>query len=288
MANPGDLKDKQRRHWDDVADGWGTWLEWTQRNFAPVTDWLRDALRWQPGARVLDVACGSGFPSLIIAAEVAPAGSVLAADLSHRMLTVAAAAADAANLRNITFRLMDAEELDLASASFDIAVNTYGLMFCPEPARAIAEARRVLVPGGRFGVVVWDDPAKSPYFSVITDVAVKEIGFRPPAPGGPGPFRFADADGLAALMREGGFSDVRVESCPCEFRCASADEYCRMVGELAWKARMAELSSEQRARFQKRVDEASRRFASGGELHLIATSLCVAGVKAPENGSGAP
>jgi len=148
---------------------------------------------------------------------------------------------------------MDAEDLNLASASFDAVTNTYGLMFCPDAARAIAEAHRVLAPGGRLALVVWDVPEKSPYFSVITGVATRQFGFQPPQPGALGPFRFAAPEALESLMCGAGFSDVRVESCPAAFECASADRYSQMFGELAWKARMSALSAGDRARFVKEV-----------------------------------
>ena len=236
MEFPTDFKDKQRRHWDQVADGWAAWLEWTERNFKPVTDWVQEAVAWQPGTRALDIGCGAGYPSLIAARRVAPGGSVVATDLSPEMLNVASRAAQRARLHNISFLEMDAEDLTLTNASFDAVTNTYGLMFCPDAARAIAQAHRVLVPGGRLALVVWDVPEKSPYFSVITGVATRQFGFQPPQPGTPGPFRFADRDVLTSLMRGAGFSDVRVESCPAAFECASADQYCQMFGELAWKS----------------------------------------------------
>ena len=279
MEWPADFKAKQQRHWDQVADGWAAWLEWTERNFKPVTDWVQNAVAWQPGTRALDVGCGAGYPSLIAARRVAPGGWVVATDLSPEMLNVAARAAQRERLHNISFLEMDAEDLALTNASFDAVTNTYGLMFCPESARAIAQAHRVLVPGGRLALVVWDVPEKSPYFSVITGVATRQFGFQPPQPGTPGPFRFASGEALASLMCGAGFSNVRVESCPATFECTSAEQYCQMFGELAWKTRMSALSAEDRTQFVKEVDEAVQPYFSDGRLCLVATSLCASGVK---------
>jgi ubiquinone/menaquinone biosynthesis C-methylase UbiE len=276
---PADFKAKQQRHWDQVAGGWAAWLEWTERNFKPVTDWVQDAVAWKAGTRALDIGCGAGYPSLVAARRVTPGGSVVATDLSPEMLNAASSAAHRARLPNISFLEMDAEDLRLANASFDAVTNTYGLMFCPDAVRAVAEAHRVLVPGGRLALVVWDLPDKSPYFSVIAAVATRQFGFQPPQPRAPGPFRFAAPETLESLMRSAGFSDVRVESCAAAFECASADEYCQMFGELAWKARMAGLSTEDRAQFVKGVDEAVQPYSSEGRLRLVATSLCASGVK---------
>ena len=279
MEWPADFKVRQKRHWDQVADGWATWLEWTERNFKPVTDWVQQAVAWRPGTRALDIGCGAGYPSLVAARRVAPGGAVVATDLSSEMLNAASSAARRAGLHNISFLEMDAEDLKLANASFDAVTNTYGLMFCPDAARALAEAYRVLMPGGRLALVVWDLPVKSPYFSVITGVATRQLGFQPPEPGAPGPFRFATPDALESLLRSAGFSDVRVESCPATFECVSADEYRQMFAELAWKGRMAALSAEERTQFVTELAKAVQPYSSEGRLRLVATSLCASGVK---------
>lgn len=276
---PAEFKNRQKRHWDQVAEGWAAWHEWTEKNFKPVTDWVQEAVVWRPGVRALDIGCGAGYPSLAAARLIGPSGSVVATDVSPRMLAAASSAAQRAGLHNISFLEMDAEDLHFGADTFDAGTNTYGLMFCADPSRAIAEAHRVLVPGGRFAAIVWDHPASSPYFSVITGVATRRLSFQPPEPGGPGPFRFASPNALESLMREGGFSDIRVESCPAIFECASADEYCRMFGELAWKTRMSGLSSEERGHFVSDVDEAVQPHLSEGRLRLVATSLCASGLK---------
>jgi enediyne biosynthesis protein CalE5 len=274
------FKNQQRRHWDEVAGGWAAWLEWTEAAFKPVTDWLHGAAGWTVGTRTLDVGCGAGYPSLAAADAVGPNGAVVAVDLSTAMLQAAAAAARRRGLSHITFLEMDAEDLGLETASFDSATNAYGLMFYPDPARAVAELHRVLAPGGRVAVAVWDDPAKSPYFSVISRAAARQWGVHPPIAGGPGPFRFAAPDGLASLLAAAGFTDVRVESCPAIFACRSTDQYCQMFGDLAWKTRMSALSEDERARFVREVDEAVRPYRTHDRLHLVATSLCATGLKA--------
>jgi ubiquinone/menaquinone biosynthesis C-methylase UbiE len=143
------------------------------------------------------------LPSLVAARLVAPGGSVN----SHRRLAEDAGSRGSACGRSQHQLSQDAEDLRLESVSFDTVTNTFGMMFYPDPARAIAEVHRVLVPGERFAVVVWDHPTTSRYFSVISQVATRLLAFRSPEAGGPGPFRFAVPDTLESLMREGGFSE---------------------------------------------------------------------------------
>jgi enediyne biosynthesis protein CalE5 len=273
------LKDRQRRHWDAVAQGWGTWLEWTEENFQPLTSWLQQAADWTPGSRVLDAGCGSGYPAFEAARAVQPDGQVVAIDLASDMIAVAAERARARRVDNIEFLEMDAEHLAFDEASFDSVITTYGLMFCPDPAQALTEGHRVLVEGGRLAVVTWDEARKSPFFTVIRDVAAAFFAFPEPSPDEPHPFRLSSAEALAALMSRAGFSNVRIESLPMTFVCQSASEYLQLFSDLAWKAKVLTLPPADMERFQRSLERAVEPYADGDGLRLVATSLCAIGVK---------
>jgi SAM-dependent methyltransferase len=269
------VKDRQRQHWDAVAAGWDLWFDWTERNFAPLTAWLRDAAPWRAGSRVLDVACGAGYPALAAARAVQPGGRVVATDVSSLMISVASERARAEALANIEFVQQDGEDLQFLDASFDAVTNTYGLMFCPEPLRALAEAHRVLVAGGRIALVTWDLPSHSPFFTVIRDVAAAFFVMRDPDPGEPGPFRLASADVLRSMLDQTGFSSIDVVRLPMTFECDSALDYCRIFMDYGWKSRVAGLPPEEHDRFYDAVGEATRSYAAHGRLQLTASSLCV-------------
>src|SRR5262245_21668851 len=70
--------EKRPQHWDDVADGWARWLEWIERNYGPVTDWLETAAAWHSSTRMLDVACGAGYPALTAAARMRDGATIVA------------------------------------------------------------------------------------------------------------------------------------------------------------------------------------------------------------------
>jgi ubiquinone/menaquinone biosynthesis C-methylase UbiE len=279
-----DVKDQQTKHWDAVAAGWETWLDWTERNFAPVTRCLRDAAGWRPGARVLDVACGAGYPALAAARDVRPGGTVVGIDLSAGMVAAAARSAAAAGLDNVQFLEMDAEALRFADASFDAATNAYGLMFCPDLPRTLAEAHRVLKPGGHFAIAVWDEPSKSPFFSLIQGLAAARLSLAMPTSGAPGPFRLASAPALASQLTNAGFSAVRVDCCPAIFELASVDEYFQLFSDVAWKKRLQALPVEDVSRLRRDLAEAAQPFIVGGCLRLPAATLCASGVRALQSG----
>jgi SAM-dependent methyltransferase len=275
------VNEQQKKHWNAVAGGWGTWLDWTSRNFQPIADWLGKAAPWQPGARVLDVACGAGFPALAAAAAVRPGGTVVATDISPEMLAVASSRARRDALDNVAFIEMDAEHLRFDDEEFDAVTNAFGLMFSPDLPRAIAEARRVLKSGGRFLAVTWDEPSQNPFFSVITPVAASFLSILPPAAGAPGPFRLSSATELESLLREGGFFDIRVDRVPMTLELASADEYLQVFSDVAWKARVAALSDRDLARLRAAIAEVVQPHFVDGRLRLVASSLCVAGSRTP-------
>ena len=60
---------------------------------------------------------------------------------------------------------MDAENIDFAPETFDAVTCRFGLMFCPDPPRAAAAVLRVLKPGGRVALTVWDVAPKNTFFT---------------------------------------------------------------------------------------------------------------------------
>ena len=223
---------------------------------------------------MLDVACGAGYPALAAARAVRPSGRVVATDLSSWMIDVASERAKAEGLHNIEFVQRDGEDLQVQNESFDAVTNAYGLMFCPEPLRDIAEAYRVLAPGGRIALVTWDRASQSPFFTVFRDVAAGFFPLRDPGPDEPHPFRLASADVLGSMLDQTGFSSIAVERLPMTFECDSAFDYCRIFMDYGWQSRITALPPEEKDRFYEAVAEATRPYAADGCLRLAASSLC--------------
>lgn len=131
-------------------EGWALFVP-LEAFTTPAAARLVDFARVQRGAKVLDVACGTG----VVAVTAARSGAqVKALDLSPVLLERARWNADTAGVA-IEFTEGDAEALPYPDASFDIVLSQYGHMFAPRPEVVVAEMLRVLKPGGRIAFSTW-------------------------------------------------------------------------------------------------------------------------------------
>jgi SAM-dependent methyltransferase len=267
---------QQRNQWGQAAAGWERQSEWLDRNMAGLAAWLCTAAGLQPGHEALDIACGAGQPAITAAQRVRPGGRVVAIDLSPEMVAVTERKATRLGLDNLQVREMDAQALAFADESFDAAMCRFGLMFCPDPVRAAAEVRRVLRPGARFALAVWDVPAKNPFFTALHDVLRDFVVLPPPDPTAPGAFRLAPPGELAAVLAAAGFGDIVVESRPMTLTYASLEEYWRIQTDLAAPLRsaLASLGPDDIARLKARVFEAAAPNVEGGTVRFAAAALC--------------
>ena len=217
--------------WDEAAEGWSRSTPivhaWLQRATAAM---LSEA-RLRPGARVLDLAAGAGDQTIDIARAVGPAGHVLASDISPKILDFARARIEAAGLTSVRFAVADAQQPLYAQAPFDAVMCRLGLMFCMNPAAALAAAAKVLRPGGRFVALVFGDPANNPCITTMMKVARKHRGLSdgvaPYAEGGL--FSLAAPGRLAGLLTAAGYDEVAVEPLAAPFQLPDAAAYVDFV-----------------------------------------------------------
>jgi arsenite methyltransferase len=117
---------------------------------------VRAALSLQPGEDVLDIGSGPGLLAYEMAADVGPGGSVLGIDPSESMLAIARRREYGANSAPVTLRAGDACALAFANDRFDAAVATQVYEYVADMPAALAEAYRVLRPGGRLLILDTD------------------------------------------------------------------------------------------------------------------------------------
>lgn len=269
-ADPDTQRAEMLERWDRAAVGWGKRADGVRDQGMPVTLVMIERLGLQPGQRLLELAAGPGDTGFLAAELIRPGGTLICSDASERMLEVARERARRLGISNAEFEQLQLEWIDLTTASVDAILCRWALMLSVDPAAALHEARRVLRPGGRLAVAVWDTPERNPWATIPTRVLV-ERGFAEPAPVGPGtPGMFALATpGLLEEMLSGaGFMEVVVEPVAIERAYVSVEQYVDETLDLSvsFSEAIGRLSAGQRAAVRSAIGElvAPFRDAAGG------------------------
>src|SRR5947209_3942167 len=113
------VKNEQKRDWDEAAAGWKRWWPVLESAAQPVSNRLVELARIDAGAKVLDVATGSGEPAVTAARRVTPGGRVIGVDQSPAMLAIGRERAHALGIANVEFHESDGEALTIADRDFD-------------------------------------------------------------------------------------------------------------------------------------------------------------------------
>jgi len=198
--------------WEQAAAGWRRQQAvWGQQS-APVARWLVDAIEPRPGMRVLELAAGTGEVGFTLLPRISPGGTLICSDQSQAMVAIARERAIAGGLEGIEFRVLDGEWIDLELASVDAVLCRWGYMLMADPAAALRETRRVLRPGGRVALAVWDRRELNQWSTVPTEVLVSFGLAEPPNPADPGPYSMSDPELVRAMLEEAGFAEIRIDA----------------------------------------------------------------------------
>lgn len=265
--------EQQRAAWTERVESYAR--EAATKNL-PFAAALVEMAAPQPGDRVVDVATGPGIVAVEVARRVGPTGTVLATDFIPDWEPCVREAARIGGVANVAFRTMAAEALDLADASFDVVLCQFGLMFMPEPERALREMRRVLRLGGTLGVSVWSVPEKVGLFLVP-----RFVGAALPPPAGPpslSPMGMGAPGLVERLAADAGFQDIVVEHQTRSYELAAAeDEWRRWVDDpVSPTAKgLAALPERERARIHVEVIAALEAFRDEAVIRVPSEAILV-------------
>lgn len=276
----------QAEYWNgEVGTRWARNQAVLDAVFAPLTEALFDGAGLKSEASVLDIGCGSGATTVEAARRVGTAGRVTGADISAPLLAVARTrvGGEAPGAAPITFVEADVEQAELGT--FDAALSRFGVMFFPDSPRAFANIRRMLRPGAQLTFLCWRALLENLWVQVPREAVMPLLPELPPppAPDTPGPFRFADADALAALLRGAGYGSVTCEPLDRDVVLGRGDTDAEAAAAAAHVALnlgpsshlVREAEPDLRARAEAAVTEALRRHASGGAVRLRAACWLV-------------
>jgi ubiquinone/menaquinone biosynthesis C-methylase UbiE len=196
----------------EVAEQWRRGRLLRGEASGAATEIMLDLANIQAGDRVLEIAAGTGDLAIMTARLVGASGSVLATDISASMLKLAAETVREAGFTNVETRVMDAENIDLAQASFNAALCRSALMLFPDAAKVLVGVHHALKPSGRFAVTVWSTAEKNPYHSLPLSIASRLAKIPLPAPGQPGLFALSGQGVLEECYKKAGFREVAVRA----------------------------------------------------------------------------
>jgi ubiquinone/menaquinone biosynthesis C-methylase UbiE len=265
--------------WEQASAGWGRRAQRVRDWGMPVSTWMIEQLSLQQGQRLLELAAGPGDTGFLAAELIAPGGTLISSDATEGMLEVARQRSADLGLSGVKleFKQLQIEWIDLPTASVDAILCRWAYMLTVDPEAGMREARRVLAPGGRIALAVWDGPDANPWATIPTDALVQG-GYIEPIDRGvsAGIFSLADPQRLQEMLEEAGFVDVLVESIDVTREYDRFDKFWDESLELSPSLSVAlgRLTDEQRDDLRRRAESLAAPFAEGdGAIHLPGTSL---------------
>jgi ubiquinone/menaquinone biosynthesis C-methylase UbiE len=238
------LKQDVQREWQAAAAGYAKWDAVLAAGLAGPTQVMLDLARVEPDMRVLDLACGAGGQTMLVAERVGAGGEVVAADISAEMLGHTRERAAQAGFDMIETLESAAEDLNVPAESFDAAICRLGLMLFPNPEAGLASVERVLKPGARFAAIVFSTPEANTYMAESLRILRDHAGKPPPAPREPGVFALGEPGLLERLFEEAGFDDVSTRIMRGQLRLSSGAETVELMRQAfgAFRAIISDLS----------------------------------------------
>lgn len=257
--------------WNGVAGlGWVAAQETVEEAFSPLADLLVETVAAKPRRCVLDVGCGTGSTTLAVAKRLGAQGRCVGIDISEPMLGRARLRAELGSART-NFICADAESHGFESASFDMIISRFGVMFFSDPKKAFENLRRAAEDGAELCCIVWRSPSDNPFMTTAERAAVGLVPNIPARdPDAPGQFGFSDPSRVGRILEQGGWMNQDIS--PVDIECSFPErDLVRYVTSLGPVGRaLAGESEETRSRVLATVLPAFAPYVDGGRVRFTA------------------
>ncbi|MGH2762861.1 MAG: class I SAM-dependent methyltransferase [Thermoleophilaceae bacterium] len=272
---PEDYRRATYETWEAMAPGWERRRDYIWETSRAVGEWMVRELDSRPGDTVLELGAGPGDTGFAATAALGDDGRLISTDFSPDMVEVARRRGAELGRRNVDYRVMDAERIELDSDSVDGVLCRFGYMLMADAAAALSETRRVLRPGGRLSLAVWGAPERNPWASIGGRMLVEGGHMPAPEPEAPGVFSMASEERTRALLERAGFTKVRSDEVPVSFAFRDLDDYVSFTMDTAgpFAIVVRGLSEDERETIKVQLGDAFDPFRADGGYELPGVAL---------------
>ena len=261
-AGASDSNDEVTAAWNGVLfDKFVRFRELLTGGFTAHSDAALARFPVSAGARVLDVGCGFGDLTLVLAKAVGPSGRAVGVDVAGRFVEASREEAQRVRVTNTEFLRADVQT-DALGGPYDRIFSRFGTMFFASPVAAMRNMRSALGPEGRLCFVVWRKREDNAWVHVAEKVVrdlVPERHDSDEPTCGPGPFSMASADLTSDIVTRAGFREVSFERHDAPVRIGrDVDEAIDFAMALGPAGEVMRLAGEEGTRRQPAVMAALR------------------------------
>jgi ubiquinone/menaquinone biosynthesis C-methylase UbiE len=275
-----EIREQQKASWNKFSPGWKKWNDLMMDFLKPVGDEIIRSINPKGTDVVLDIAAGTGEPGLTIATML-KGGKVIITDLSEDMLEIAKEHAKERGINNIETRACDVSELPFADNTFDAISCRFGFMFFPDMLLATKEMVRVLKPGGRIAVAVWNVPEKNFWVTVTGGTINRNMQLPVPPPEAPGMFRCAEEGLIQGLFQQAGLKNISEKEVTGKLKSGTTDVYWNMMTEVAapFVAALSQADDAMKEKIKTEVYQALNQKYPDGNIIIDSSALVIYGEK---------
>jgi SAM-dependent methyltransferase len=273
-----EYRDRSLDSWERFSGNWEAERDFIAEKTGPVRGRMVERLDPAAEETILELAAGTGETGFAIAERLGDGGRLIMTDFASGMVEAARRRGEELGLSNVDYRVLDAERMDLEDDSVDGVGCRFGYMLMADPAKALAETRRVLRDGGRLVFVVWGAPQDN-LWAAIPGMTMVELGhLPPPEPGAPGIFAMGDPQRINELVAGAGFGEPQVEQVEVDWGYTDPDDHWEKTLKLAAPIADAYGSldeqgqAEVREKVAERVAERIEGEGIGGLVHVVTAS----------------